>query len=150
MARNYQRETVTKYSKDTLNECIPTVRSGKMTLQKASKHFKIPYSKLHDNTNKAPEKKYGGQNALSDNLESYIVKILDWLTTWNVPFDGYGVKYQVKSYLDDEKLNMKIFKNSFPGTEWVRSFIQCCKLSKRIADNVKSSRVEVKEDVINA
>ena len=57
MVRNYQRKTVTKYSKDTLNECIHTVRSGKMTLQKASKHFKVPYLTLHDNINKAPEKK---------------------------------------------------------------------------------------------
>ena len=42
-----------------------------MTLQKVSKHFKIPYSTLHDNkihknkifNNKTHKKKSGGQNA---------------------------------------------------------------------------------------
>ena len=120
-----------------------------MTLRKASKYFKIPYSTLHDKINKTHEKKSGGQNALSDNLESYIVKTLDLLTTCKVPFDGYGVRCLVKSYLDNEKLNIKKFKNNFPRTEWVCSFIQRRKLSKCI-DNVKSSRAEVNEDAINA
>ena len=149
MVQNYQRKT-DKIFKRHLNKCIHTVRSGKMTLQKASKHFKIQYSTLHDKINKTHKKKSGGQNALSDNLESYIVKTLDLLTTWKVPFDGYGVRCLVKSYLDNEKLNIKKFKNNFRGTEWVRNFIQCHKLSKCIADNVKSSRAEVNEDVINA
>ena len=143
MVRNYQRKTVTKYSKDTLNKCINTVRSGKMTLRKEPKYFKIPYSTLHDKINKTCKKKSGGQNALADNLESYIVKTLDLLTTWKVPFDGYGVRWTMKSLT-------KKFKNNFPGTGWVCSFIQRCKLSKRITDNVKSSRAEVNDDVINA
>lgn len=41
---------------------------------KASKYFKIQYSKLHDKINKTHKNKSGGQNTLSDNLESYIVK----------------------------------------------------------------------------
>ena len=87
-----------------------------MTLQKASKYFKIPYSTLLNKINKTHEKKSGGQNALSDNLESYIVKTLDLMTTWKVLFDGYGVRCLVKSYLDNEKLNIKKFRNNFPGT----------------------------------
>ena len=131
-----KEKTVTKYSKDTLTKCIHTVRSGKMTLQKVSKHFKIPYSMLHDNkihknkifNNKTYKKKSGGQNAFWDNLGSYIVKTWDLLTTWKVPFDGYSVRCLVKSYLNNVKLNIKKFTNSFPGTEWVCSFIQSHKL----------------------
>ena len=47
-----------------------------------------------------------------------------------------------------KNLNIKKFKNNFSGTELVRSFIQRHKLSKHIADIVKSSRAEVNE-VIN-
>ena len=52
-----------------------------MTLSKALKHFKIPHSMLHDKINKTHEKKTGEQNALSENLELYIVKTLDLLRT---------------------------------------------------------------------
>lgn len=120
-----------------------------MTLSKASKHFKIPYSMLHDKINKTHEKKSGGQNALSENLELYIVKTLDLLRTLKVQFAGDGIRWLVKWYLANEKLNVKNFKNNSPGREWVCSFIKRQKLLKRIAGNVKSSRTEVNKDIIN-
>ena len=56
----------------------------------------------------------------------------------------------VKAYLDQEKLQIKYFKNSFPGPDWLQGFIKHHRLLKRITtDNVKASRAEVNEDVIN-
>ena len=41
------------------------------------------------------------------------------------------------------------FKNNSPGSDWLQSFIKRHKLTKRIMDNVKSSRALVNEEVIN-
>ena len=74
---------------------------------------------------------------------------MDSLASWKVPFDGYAVRCLVKSYLDAEKKNIWHFKNNFPGSDWLQSFIKRHKLTKRITDNVKSSRALVTEEVIN-
>ena len=40
-------------------------------------------------------------------------------------------------------------KNNFSGPDWLQGFIKCHCLMKCITDNVKASRAEVNEDVIN-
>ena len=56
----------------------------------------------------------------------------------------------VKAYVDQEKLQIKYFKNNFPGPDWLQGFIKHHRLTKCITtDNVKASRAEVNEDVIN-
>ena len=86
---------------------------------------------------------------MSQELEVYIVTSLDSLTNWKIPFDGFGVRCLVKAYLDQEKLQIKYFKNNFPGPDWLQRFIKRHRLTKCITDNVKASRAEVNEDVIN-
>ena len=46
--------------------------------------------------NKTHLEKPGGQSALSQELEVYIVTSLDSLTNWKIPFDGFGVRCLVK------------------------------------------------------
>ena len=41
------------------------------------------------------------------------------------------------------------FKNNMPGVDWVQSFIKRHNLTKRVANNVKTSRAVVNSDVIN-
>ena len=41
------------------------------------------------------------------------------------------------------------FKNNFPGPDWLQGFIKHHRLTKRITENVKASRAEVNEDIIN-
>ena len=87
---------------------------------------------------------------MSQELEVYIVTPLDSLTNWKIPFDGFGVRCLVKAYLDQEKLHIRrYFKNNFPRSDWLQGFIKRNRLTKRITDNVKASRAEVNEDVIN-
>ena len=35
-----------------------------------------------------------------------------------------------------------------PGPDWVRGFIKCHKLTKRLTDNVKAARAEVTQEVL--
>ena len=86
---------------------------------------------------------------MSHELEVYIVTSLDSLTNWKISFDGFSVRYLVKAYLDQEKLQTKNFKNNFPGPDWLQEFIKHHCLTKRITDNIKALRAEVNEDVIN-
>ena len=83
------------------------------------------------------EKKSGGQTALSLPLEEIIFTALDSLTNRKVPFDRYDIRCLVKSYLDMEKLQIKQFKNNFPGVEWLRLFIKRNNLTKHITDMLK-------------
>ena len=75
--------------------------------------------------------------------------MLDSLASWIVPFDGLAVHCLIKSYLDAEKKNIWHFKNNFPGSDWLQSFIKRQQLTKIITNNVKSSRALVNEEVIN-
>ena len=80
---------------------------------------------------------------------SYIVEALDSPATWKVLCDGYTVHCLIKSYLNAEKKNIWHFKNNFSGGDWIQSFMKRIKLTKRITDNLKSSRALVNEEVIN-
>ena len=35
-----------------------------------------------------------------------------------------------------------------PGPDWVRGFIKCHKVTKRLTDNVKAARAEVTQEVL--
>ena len=37
-----------------------------------------------------------------------------------------------------------------PGNDWLRGFIKCHNLTKRITDNVKAARDEVNHEIINS
>ena len=41
MPRNYVRKTIKSYTDETLAKCIDAVKTGKMSLHKASKHFQV-------------------------------------------------------------------------------------------------------------
>ena len=41
MPRNYVRKTVKSYTKENLANCIDAVKTEKMSLRKASKHFQV-------------------------------------------------------------------------------------------------------------
>ena len=66
-------------------------------------------------------KKHGGQPALSEEFEEILVRALDKITDWKVPFDGYNN---------------------------IRCFIKRHNLTKKISDNVKAARAGVTRDII--
>ena len=53
----------------------------------------------------------------------------------------------VKAYVDQEILQIKYFKNNFPGPDWLQGFIKHHRLTHY--RQCKASRAEVNEDVIN-
>ena len=58
-------------------------------MSKAPKKYGILYGTICNKINNFHPKKHGGQTALSNEFEEVLVKSLDQLTDWKVPFDGY-------------------------------------------------------------
>ena len=144
MVRRYIRKTTTKYTQETLEKCLSCVRKGKMLMKKASRHRTI-----RNKTNNFHPKTSSGQTALQDNLEQHILNSVDLLTDWKVLFDGFSIRCLVKAYLDTKCDITLCFKENMPGNNWLRGFVKRCNLTKRIANNVKAARAEVKHEVIN-
>ena len=53
-----------------------------------------------------------------------------------------------KAYLDKANRQVNQFKNNIPGEDWARSFLRrhSYELSRRHCQNIKSSRVEMKQE----
>ena len=71
----------------------------------------LRYLKQHL-VNKTHPKKLGGQSAITQELEIYIVKTLDSLT--NSEIDGFGVRCLVKAYLH-QKISQIIYLSTTSG-----------------------------------
>ena len=81
-----------------------------------------------------------------DDLQS----VLTSLSIWRAPLSLMEIRMLVKSMLDKEGKSYARFKDNMPGDDWVRSFLSRHEdLTQRITQNIKISRAEVNEDVIN-
>ena len=118
-------------------------------MNKAQKQYGIPYGTIYNKLKGLHTKKHGRQPALSKEFEEILVKALDKLTDWKVPFDGYDIRCLVQSYFNSIDQQSKQFKNNMPGPDLVRLFIKRHNLTKRISDNVKAARAEVIRDIKN-
>ena len=58
------------------------------------------------------QKKHGGHSALSNKFEEIVVRALDKLTDWKVPFDGYDIRCLVQSYFTSIDQQSKQFKDN--------------------------------------
>ena len=96
MVCNYQRKPGSRnyrnYDEETLAKCLAKIRLNKMSLSKASKKFKIPKGTLSNKLNNVKQEgKAGGQMYLSVDLEEKLLLMIDTLTKWKVPLDGFSI-----------------------------------------------------------
>ena len=136
------------YSEGTLQKSLAGVKAGKISMNKAQKQYGIPYGTIYNKLKGLHTKKHGGQPALSEEFEEILVRALDKLTDWKVPFHGCHVRCLVQSSFNSIDQQSKQFKNNMPGPDWVRLFIKRHNLTKRISDNFKATIAEVTRDVI--
>ena len=66
-----------------------------------------------------------------------------------MPFDGFSVRYLLKTHLDKKCDTISCFKENKPRNDWLRGFVKRHDLTKHITDNVKADRAEVNHEVIN-
>ena len=148
-SRNYQ----TGYSKEHFELAVKDVKNGSSIL-KASKKYKIPYGTLWNHSSKTSENKHvkcqpGRKTVLSAEEENVLVELINHLTQWKFPIDGFNAKQLVQSYLNKKGVSEPRFKDNWPGKDWLSSFIKRNNLTKRISDNVKPSRAEITRETVN-
>ena len=147
-SRAYQ----TNYSKDVLAAAVAECKKGR-NMNEVSKEFGIPYGTLwnHASTKKTkPNHEMGTpgrKSVLTVEEESILVTLIMHLTAWKFPIDAFQLKVLVQSYLNKKGVQSR-FKDNWPGKNWVQSFMKRNKLTKRIADNVKSVRAEITRQTI--
>ncbi|CAG4981891.1 unnamed protein product [Parnassius apollo] len=95
-------------------------------------------------------KSQGGQRALSDEAEKYIIKYINICSEWGYPFDTYDLRIIIKRYLDRVGIEVKKFKNNLPGVVYIECFLKRHKkeISERISQNIKRSRAAVSPQII--
>jgi len=120
-----------------------------MSILKASKKYRIPYGTLYNKCNGLHQKSIGGQLRLSSDTESKIVDTINCMANWKIPVDSMNIRLLVKEYLDSQGINDRRFKNNCPGVEWMKSFMKRHQLTARLCDNVKPSRAEIDDTVVN-
>jgi hypothetical protein len=140
---------MTNYCSEDLEKAIKCCRQG-MTIGKAATEYKVPKSTLWRKLNGKQSKQSGGQLSLTTDCETGVVSIINELTDWKVPLDGYDVRLLVKHYLDKRGVSHQRFTNNIPGNGWLRGFILRHNLAVRFADNVKPPKFQMGEVSINS
>ena len=88
-----------------------------------------------------------GQTRLTDETEKN-VKSINVLTDWKVLINKMDLRIFVKTYLDKKGIIDGVFKDNVPGNDWAELFIKWHSLTQRLADNVRSSRLQISSDAI--
>lgn len=73
------------------------------------------------------------------------------MVEWRYPLDRTDLRCIVKAYLDNEGRVISTFKNNLPGDDWAISFLQrqSENVKERIALNVKRSRANISQSIVN-
>ena len=112
---------------------------------------KIAQHTLWNSWNKAKKKhqgKAGHPTALTQIEEKNLLHVIDVLTQWRHPLDGTDIKLLVKK-LPGKGVQLRTFKDNYPGDDWVSVFIKRHNLTQRKAENVKPAHAEVDHEVID-
>ena len=113
---------MTNYCSEDLENAMKCARQG-MTIGKTAEKYNVPKSTLWRKMNGKQTKRLGGQLSLTMDCETGVVNIINELTDWKVPLDGYDVRQLVEHYLDKRGVTHQRFSNNIPGNGWLRGFI---------------------------
>jgi hypothetical protein len=149
MVRKYQRAPNARpykaYTEEALEKAADKVKSGSMSMRKASNEFKIPIGTLCHKCNKKYANAVGHPNVFSKDEEAEFVKYITVVAEWGFPFDYVDLRMLAKTYLSKAGRTVKQFKNNWPSMDWARSFVKRHKeaLVTRKCQNIKRARAAV-------
>ena len=119
------------YSPETLEECIESVKSGTLSINKASKTFNIPRGTIQNKMKNIHPKSVGPPTT----------RVIT-MCNWGCPLDKLDLRMMVAAYLTKQNRIVKKFKDNIPGEDWVSSFMKCNGLTNRIATNIRRKRAQ--------
>ena len=151
MPRRHVRKPGSRRYKDNpisnLMDAIDAVEEG-MAVFRASKIFGIPYGTLYNRSKGIHTSNHGRPLQIPLSVEEDIVSIIEFCATMKTPVTRFDVRCMVQTMLNAAGIVHSVFTDNLPGRDWMSSFIKRHHLTTRIADNVKSVRVEVNGEVI--
>ncbi|XP_050560611.1 uncharacterized protein LOC126912470 [Spodoptera frugiperda] len=144
------RKRYKKYNIEIIKKAVEEYASSRnVKLEDVAKKYGIHKSVLYRHCTR-DMKQHGGQRALSDETESYLIENINKCAEWGYPLDTLDLRYIVKMYLDKIGIIHKRFKDNFPGPDFVQSFLLRHKneISQRVCENIKRVRAKVSPDTI--
>lgn len=116
MPRVYKpRSKFTQYDPSVLKEAIASVKSGILSINKASEQYGIKRTTLQNRVKDIHNKKQGGPCAMNEDDEKRLKNMLITVSHWGFPLSKLDLRYVTKAYLDKCDKNIPRFKNNFPG-----------------------------------
>ena len=96
MARKYKRKLGSRnyrtgYCKEALANAVHEVKERRLSIQKASRKYQIPYGTLYNKFTDLHQKQPGGQVRLPQELESKLVRVIEVLTDWKVSLGAFDI-----------------------------------------------------------
>jgi len=155
MTRTYKRKlgsrTYRSYTSQQLEEAVKKIKTGALTLRKASEKYKISRGTLSNRVRGLHKNKPGHPNVFSEHEERSLVSHITAVSEWGFPFTTMDMRFVAKSYIDAAGRKVSCFKNNFPTSEWARSFIKRHEvdLTQRACQNIKKVRASISPEVIN-
>lgn len=145
-ARNYKN-----YSADNLDKALDEVKKKKLSLNEASKKYKISKGTLSHKLRGKYKSSVGRPPVLNSEEEKNIVRILLKTAEWGFPISNDNLRHILQSHFNKIGKTTR-FKNNLPGKDWVRSFFLRHKnlLCFRKAQNINPNRAALCREVFEA
>ncbi|CAH1964377.1 unnamed protein product [Acanthoscelides obtectus] len=136
-SRNYQN-----YSKEDLEKAVNAVKGG-MSKKRAAILFKIPRATLVNRCLGRHNRKCGHPTVLYQQEQQVIADTLGQVSNWDFPLTKLDIRTVFKKYLDKQGRVVSVFKDNYPGEDFIDNFLRKNNLSVRMATNIKRARSSV-------
>ena len=134
------------YSPEMLEECIESVKSGALSINKASKTFNIPRGTIQNKMKNIHPKSVGPPTTFTRHEEELFMTRVITMCNWGFPLDKLDLRMMVAAYLTKQNRIVKKFKDNIPGEDWVSSFMKRNGLTNRIATNIRRKRAQISKE----
>jgi hypothetical protein len=135
------------YSPGAVDRAVEAVKSGRLSIRKASVEFGVPRATINDHVQSADiNERMGRPPVLSDEEESHIIVHIQVMADWGFPFSAESLCYFVQAYLNKKGATTR-FTDNLPTRKWVRRFLGRHP-GLRTANRIKRARASVsREDI---
>ena len=133
------------YSEESLQMCMEAVKSGALSINKASKQYRMPWGTIQKKLKNIHTKSVGPPIVFSKVEELFTSRVAT-LCDWNFPLDKLDIRMMVAAYFTKQKQTVKKFTNNIRGYNWALGFMKHNGLTNRIAINTSRKRVAISKE----
>lgn len=154
MVRVYKKPLGTRpysnYNKNYMLRALQAVKTKQLSIRQASERYAVPKSTLAYKVKNLHELKPGRQPVLNTQEEKHLVEGIIQCAEWGFPLTQVDVRLIVKGYLDHAGKKTKIFKDNYPGPDWIKLFYKrnLSDVTVRLCENIKRSRAAVSKKIV--